>query len=109
MEIASNPQQPAISMVMSCVWIGTAAGLVLHRHLHLMCGLQGNDVAGIDRAIIGDHGRGLIAMLDMDRNAVETVAVLLEHKPVCSVFHNRITGTTISFSHCSTGICNSSR
>ena len=65
------PSPPSTSMTMSRVRIDSAARFVLQRHLHLMRTPMCDDVARKQRAVISDHNRRLIAVLDMYRNAIE--------------------------------------
>ena len=76
-------------MVVSGVWIHSAARLVLHGQLHLVGSRPGDLRSDAQGAVIGDHGRLLVAVLDIDRPPIEVIAIGLEHVELRSVARHR--------------------
>ncbi len=44
----------------------------------------------VDRSIVFNHDRALIAILHMNGNTIKVIAILLEHEPINSIFHRGI-------------------
>jgi hypothetical protein len=55
-----------------------------------MGGSQSHNVTREEHAVVIDHYRGLVAMLDMHSDSIEVISVLLKGIPVGSVLHHCI-------------------